>query len=127
LDRLIDIWGADGITAIFHVVKAAMAALNPGCQQAKVFYWCSLPCEAKKRSGMSTRSESFVQRCVNYAMKLVKMLPFLFNVLRGADRMNGILIWNWRNPKSKDNPVYYVQYAHARVMQCVPSIALKDN
>ena len=49
-----------------------------------------------------------------YAPKLAMMRRDIFMCSESPTSI-WILIWSWQNPKSSDNPVYYIQYAHARI------------
>jgi arginyl-tRNA synthetase len=112
-DRVIDVWGADHHGYIPRV-KGAMRALSldPARLEIALVQFAILYRGGKKAS-MSTRSGEFVtlrelrQEVGNDAARF-------FYVLRKSDQHLDFDL-NLAKSQSNDNPVYYVQYAHARV------------
>ncbi|MDH4149012.1 MAG: arginine--tRNA ligase [Betaproteobacteria bacterium] len=112
-DRVIDVWGADHHGYIPRV-KGALAAvgqdpdrLNVALVQFAVLY------RNGQKVSMSTRSGEFVtlrelrQEVGNDAARF-------FYVLRKSDQHLDFDL-DLAKSQSNDNPVYYIQYAHARV------------
>ncbi len=112
-ERVIDVWGADHHGYIPRV-KGAMKALaiDPGKLEIALVQFAVLYRDGKK-APMSTRSGEFVtlrelrQEVGNDAARF-------FYVLRKSDQHLDFDL-DLAKSQSNDNPVYYVQYAHARV------------
>ncbi len=112
-DRIIDIWGADHHGYIPRV-KGAIAALGlpPEKLEVALVQFAVLYRNGQKTS-MSTRSGEFVtlrelrQEVGNDACRF-------FYVLRKSDQHLDFDL-DLAKSQSNENPVYYVQYAHARV------------
>ncbi len=112
-DRLINIWGADHHGYIARV-KAAMTALGAKPDQLEVML-VQFAClyEGGEQVRMSTRSGHFVtlrelrQNAGNDATRF-------FYVMRRPDQHLDFDI-DLAKSQSNKNPVYYIQYAHARV------------
>jgi arginyl-tRNA synthetase len=112
-ERVIDVWGADHHGYISRV-KGAMKALaiDPGQLEIALVQFAVLYRDGKK-APMSTRSGEFVtlrelrQEVGNDAARF-------FYVLRKSDQHLDFDL-DLAKSQSNDNPVYYVQYAHARV------------
>ncbi|WP_068636266.1 arginine--tRNA ligase [Thauera butanivorans] len=112
-DRIIDIWGADHHGYIPRV-KGAIAALGlpPERLEVALVQFAVLYRNGQKTS-MSTRSGEFVtlrelrQEVGNDACRF-------FYVLRKSDQHLDFDL-DLAKSQSNENPVYYVQYAHARV------------
>jgi arginyl-tRNA synthetase len=112
-DQVINIWGADHHGYIPRV-KAAIEALgyNPARLVVKLVQFAILY-RGSERVPMSTRSGSFVtlrelrNEVGNDACRF-------FYVTRKADQHMDFDL-ELAKSESKDNPVYYIQYAHARV------------
>ncbi len=111
--RVIDIWGADHHGYIARV-KGAMQALgiDPDRLSVALVQFAVLYRDGKKVS-MSTRAGEFVtlrelrQEVGNDAARF-------FYVLRKSDQHLDFDL-DLAKSQSNDNPVYYVQYAHARI------------
>jgi arginyl-tRNA synthetase len=111
-DRMIDIWGADHHGYVPRV-KGAIAALglNPAQLDVALVQFAVLYRNGQKTS-MSTRSGEFVtlrelrNEVGNDACRF-------FYVLRKSDQHLDFDL-DLAKSQSNDNPVYYVQYAHAR-------------
>ena len=112
-ERVIDVWGADHHGYIPRV-KGAMKALaiDPDKLEIELVQFAVLYRDGKK-APMSTRSGEFVtlrelrQEVGNDAARF-------FYVLRKSDQHLDFDL-DLAKSQSNDNPVYYVQYAHARV------------
>jgi arginyl-tRNA synthetase len=112
-DKVINIWGADHHGYIPRV-KAALQALDidPEKLEVKLVQFAILYRD-KERVQMSTRSGSFVtlrelrEEVGNDAARF-------FYVTRKAEQHMDFDL-DLAKSESKDNPVYYIQYAHARI------------
>mgnify|MGYP000327032250 FL=1 len=112
-DKVINVWGADHHGYITRV-KAAISALgyDPERLVVKLVQFAILY-RGGERVQMSTRSGSFVtlrelrEEVGNDACRF-------FYVTRKADQHMDFDL-DLAKSESKDNPVYYIQYAHARV------------
>ena len=112
-DKVINIWGADHHGYIPRV-KAALQALDidPDKLDVKLVQFAILY-RGKERVQMSTRSGSFVtlrelrEEVGNDAARF-------FYVTRKAEQHMDFDL-DLAKSESKDNPVYYIQYAHARI------------
>ena len=112
-ERVIDVWGADHHGYIPRVKGALQAlALDPAKLEIALVQFAVLYRDGKKAS-MSTRSGEFVtlrelrQEVGNDAARF-------FYVLRKSDQHLDFDL-DLAKSQSNENPVYYVQYAHARV------------
>lgn len=112
-DQIIDIWGADHHGYIPRV-RAAMLAL--GADQAKLtvlLVQFATLYRGEERVQMSTRSGEFVtlRQLRNEVGK--DAARFFYMIRRSEQHMDFDL--QLATSKSSENPVFYVQYAHARV------------
>ncbi len=112
-ERVIDVWGADHHGYIPRVKGALQALeLDPAKLEIALVQFAVLYRDGKKAS-MSTRSGAFVtlrelrQEVGNDAARF-------FYVLRKSDQHLDFDL-DLAKSQSNENPVYYVQYAHARV------------
>jgi len=112
-DRIIDIWGADHHGYIARVKGAIQAlGLDPEKLQVVLVQFAVLYRNGQKAS-MSTRSGEFVtlrelrDEVGNDACRF-------FYVLRKADQHLDFDL-DLAKSQSNENPVYYIQYAHARI------------
>lgn len=112
-DYMLNIWGADHHGYIPRVKGAIEAlSLDPGRLEIALVQFAVLYRDGKKVS-MSTRSGEFVtlrqlrQEVGNDAARF-------FYVLRKSDQHLDFDL-DLAKSQSNDNPVYYVQYAHARI------------
>lgn len=120
-EQIIDIWGADHHGYIPRV-KAAMAALNQDVNQLKVLLvQFAILYRGKEKIGMSTRSGEFVT-LRELRHEVGKDAARFFYVLRSADQHMDFDL-ELAKSQSNDNPVYYVQYAHARVCSVFRQLA----
>lgn len=112
-DEVINIWGADHHGYIPRV-KAALSALqlNPDRLDVRLVQFAILY-RGQERVQMSTRSGSFVtlrelrEEVGNDATRF-------FYVMRKSEQHMDFDL-ELAKSHSKDNPVYYIQYAHARI------------
>ncbi|MFT6029233.1 MAG: arginyl-tRNA synthetase [Oleiphilaceae bacterium] len=112
-DKVINIWGADHHGYIPRV-KAALQALDIDTEKLEVkLVQFAILYRGKERVKMSTRSGSFVtlrelrEEVGNDAARF-------FYVTRKAEQHMDFDL-DLAKSESKDNPVYYIQYAHARI------------
>jgi len=112
-DKVINIWGADHHGYIVRV-KAAIQALgyDPERLVVKLVQFAILY-RSGERLQMSTRSGSFVT-LRELREEVGKDACRFFYVTRKADQHMDFDL-DLAKSESKDNPVYYIQYAHARV------------
>ena len=112
-DRIVNVWGADHHGYIPRV-RAAVEALghDPEHLQVRLVQFAILY-RGSERVQMSTRSGSFItlrelrEEVGNDAARF-------FYVLRKAEQHMDFDL-ELAKSQSKDNPVYYIQYAHARI------------
>ncbi len=111
--RLINIWGADHHGYVPRV-KAALQAAGRTAEELTVLLvqFASLY-EQGERQAMSTRSGEFVTLRSLYDDVGVDAARF-FYLMRRSDQHLAFDLTLARS-QSNDNPVYYVQYAHARI------------
>lgn len=112
-DRLINIWGADHHGYITRV-KAAVQALgkDPTCLQIPLVQFANLY-KGGEKLAMSTRSGEFVT-LRELRKQVGKDAARFFYVMRKHEQHLDFDL-DLATSQSKDNPVYYVQYAHARI------------
>ena len=112
-ERVIDVWGADHHGYIPRV-KGALAALgaNPGQLEIALVQFAVLYRGGAKVS-MSTRAGEFVT-LRELRHEVGNDAARFFYVLRKSDQHLDFDL-DLAKSQSNDNPVYYVQYAHARV------------
>ena len=111
-DRVIDVWGADHHGYIPRV-KGALRALelDPARLEVALVQFAVLYREGKKAS-MSTRSGDFVT-LRDLRAEVGNDAARFFYVLRKSDQHLDFDL-DLAKSQSNDNPVYYIQYAHAR-------------
>jgi len=112
-ERVIDIWGADHHGYVPRV-KAALAALGNDPERVNVLLvqFASLS-RGGERAQMSTRSGKFVtlrQLCKEVGRDAARF----FYIMRRCEQHLDFDL-DLAKSQSTDNPVYYVQYAHARI------------
>lgn len=112
-DRIINIWGADHHGYIPRV-KAALEALgaNPARLEVLLVQFAVL-WRGDEKVQMSTRSGEFVT-LRQLRNEIGKDAARFFYVLRKSDQHMDFDL-ELAASKSNENPVYYVQYAHARI------------
>lgn len=122
-ERLIDVWGADHHGHIGRM-KAALQALgkDPNCLDVLLVQFANLYRGGKKVQ-MSTRSGEFVtlralrEEVGNDAARF-------FYVTRRSDQHLDFDL-DLAKAQSNDNPVYYIQYAHARICSVIRQLEEK--
>ncbi|HBG31472.1 MAG TPA: arginine--tRNA ligase, partial [Gammaproteobacteria bacterium] len=120
-DRIIDLWGADHHGYVPRV-KAALAALGEDTDRLTVLLiQFAILYRGKQKVSMSTRAGEFVtlrelrEEVGNDAARF-------FYVLRSHEQHLDFDL-ELAKSQSADNPVYYVQYAHARVCSVFNQLA----
>jgi arginyl-tRNA synthetase len=119
-DKVINIWGADHHGYVPRVKAALQAlAINPDKLDVLLVQFAILY-RGKERVQMSTRSGSFVtlrelrEEVSNDAARF-------FYILRKSEQHMDFDL-ELAKSQSKDNPVYYVQYAHARICRVLEKL-----
>ncbi len=112
-DRVINIWGADHHGYIARV-KASLTALGYDADRLEIqlVQFANLYEDGKKMS-MSTRSGEFVT-LKQLRKDVGKDAARFFYVMRKADQHMDFDL-DLARDQSSDNPVYYLQYAYARI------------
>jgi arginyl-tRNA synthetase len=112
-DQVINIWGADHHGYIPRVKGALQAlGLDPDKLEIALVQFAVLYRDGKK-APMSTRSGEFVT-LRELRQEVGKDAARFFYVMRKSDQHLDFDL-DLAKSQSNDNPVYYVQYAHARV------------
>lgn len=112
-DTVIDIWGSDHHGYISRV-KASLTAMKQDENKLKVLLvQFAVLYRGEEKIAMSTRSGQFVM-LRELLEEVGKDAARFFYVLRGADQHMDFDL-ELAKTQSTDNPVYYVQYAYARV------------
>ena len=112
-DRVINVWGSDH-HGYLPRVRAAMDACDRDINKLEVIFiqFASLV-KAGKKVSMSTRSGDFIT--LNELMNEVTTeAARFFYINRKADQHLEFDL-DLAKEQSKDNPLYYIQYAHARI------------
>lgn len=124
MDTVINVWGADHHGYITRV-KAALEALgiDPARLVVKLVQFAILY-RGEERVQMSTRSGSFVT-LRELREEVGKDASRFFYVTRKAEQHMDFDL-ELAKSESKDNPVYYIQYAHARICTLIRKLAEKD-
>ncbi len=121
--KIINVWGADH-HGYLPRVKAAMSALGEDTDKFEVIFiqFANLIRGGKKLS-MSTRAGEFIS--LNELIEEVtsEAARFFFINRKGNQHLDFDL--DLAKEESKDNPLYYIQYAHARI--CSVFDKLKEN
>ncbi len=112
-DRVINIWGADHHGYITRV-KAGLTAMNYDADKLEIILvqFANLFRNGKKVA-MSTRSGEFVT-LKTLRTEVGADAARFFYVMRKSDQHMDFDL-DLATSQSSDNPVYYVQYAHARI------------
>ena len=119
-NRIIYIWGSDHHGYIVRIKAAAQAlGFNPERLTIRLVQFANLYKDGE-RLQMSTRSGSFVTLRALRA-DIGRDACRYFYVMRKADQHLDFDL-SLATSQSKDNPVYYVQYAHARICRVFESI-----
>ncbi len=112
-DTVIDVWGSDHHGYIPRV-KASLAAMQQDTERLKVLLvQFAVLYRGSEKVAMSTRSGEFVT-LRELREEVGRDAARFFYVLRSADQHMDFDL-ELAKSQSNDNPVYYVQYAHARV------------
>ena len=120
-DTVIDVWGSDHHGYIPRV-KASLTAMNEDENRLKVLLvQFAVLYRGAEKVAMSTRSGQFVT-LKELTEEIGKDAARFFYVLRGADQHMDFDL-ELAKSQSNDNPVYYVQYAHARVCSVFRQLA----
>ncbi len=120
-DTVIDIWGSDHHGYIPRV-KASLTAMKQDESKLKVLLvQFAVLYRGEEKISMSTRSGQFVMLRELFE-EVGKDAARFFYVLRGADQHMDFDL-ELAKSQSNDNPVYYVQYAHARVCSVFRQLA----
>jgi arginyl-tRNA synthetase len=122
-DHLINIWGADHHGYIPRI-KAVIAALggDPTRLEVLLVQFATLY-RGSERVQMSTRSGEFITLQGLYEEVGVDATRF-FYVMRRSDQHLDFDM-ELATSRSSENPVYYVQYAHARIVSLFRKLAEK--
>jgi arginyl-tRNA synthetase len=112
-DRVIDIWGADHHGYVPRI-KAALAAIGDDPERLHVLLvQFAILYKGGERMQMSTRSGEFVT-LRTLRSEVGNDAARFFYVLRKCEQHMDFDL-DLAKSQSSDNPVYYVQYAHARI------------
>ncbi len=112
-DRVIDIWGADHHGYVPRI-KAALAAIGDDPERLHVLLvQFAILYQGGERMQMSTRSGEFVT-LRELRHEVGNDAARFFYVLRRCEQHMDFDL-DLAKSQSNDNPVYYVQYAHARI------------
>lgn len=123
-DKVINIWGADHHGYITRV-KAAISALGYDANRLVVkLVQFAILYRGSERVQMSTRSGSFVT-LRELREEVGKDACRFFYVTRKADNHMDFDL-ELAKSQSKDNPVYYIQYAHARICSVLLKLTASD-
>jgi len=120
-DRVINIWGADHHGYIKRV-KAALAALgrDPEALEIQLVQFANLY-RGGERMSMSTRAGEFVT-LRQLREEVGDDAARFFYVLRRSEQHLEFDL-DLAKSQTKDNPVYYIQYAHARICSVLERLA----
>jgi len=122
-DKAINIWGADHHGYIARV-KAALSALdeNPDALEILLVQFATLY-RGTEKLPMSTRSGQFVtlKELLN---EVGKDATRFFYILRKSEQHLDFDL-ELAKSKSNENPVYYIQYAHARICSVLKQVKEK--
>lgn len=123
-DTVIDIWGSDHHGYIPRV-KASLTAMGQDEARLKVLLvQFAVLYRGSEKIAMSTRSGQFVT-LKELREEIGKDAARFFYVLRGADQHMDFDL-ELAKSQSNDNPVYYVQYAYARVCSVFRQLAERN-
>lgn len=112
-DQIIDVWGADHHGYVSRIKGAIEAlTLDPAKLEIALVQFAVLYREGKK-APMSTRSGEFVT-LRDLRQEVGKDAARFFYVMRKSDQHLDFDL-DLAKSQSNDNPVYYIQYAYARI------------
>lgn len=123
-DRLIDIWGADHHGYVPRV-RAAVSALgaNERALDVRLVQFAILYRNGE-RASMSTRSGEYVTLRELYGEVGIDAARY-FYVMRASEQHLDFDL-DLAKRQSNDNPVYYIQYAHARICRVYEQLAERE-
>ena len=122
-DLMIDLWGADHHGYVARV-KAAMQALGKNTDQLSVsLVQFAILYRGSERLSMSTRSGSFVT-LRQLREEVGSDAARFFYVMRAATQHLDFDL-ELATRQSNENPLYYIQYAHARVHSVFRQLPLR--
>ncbi len=123
-ERMIDIWGADHHGYVPRV-RAALAAMGEQPEQLEVLLvqFASLYRGGQKVQ-MSTRSGSFVTLRELRDEVGIDAARFFYVLRKSEQHMDFDL--DLARSQSSENPVYYIQYAHARIHSVMRQLKEKE-
>jgi arginyl-tRNA synthetase len=111
--KIIDIWGADHHGYVSRIRAAFQAfGIEPQCLEFRLVQFAILY-RGEEKISMSTRSGEFVT-LRELRQEVGKDAARFFYVMRSAEQHMDFDL-ELAKSQSSENPVYYVQYAHARV------------
>lgn len=114
-DILIDVWGSDHHGYVSRV-KAAMQAMNANSDTLEVLLvQFAILYKSGKKLAMSTRSGQFVTLRELRTEVGTDAARFFYVQRKSEQHMDFDL--DLAKSQSNENPVYYIQYAHARICQ----------
>jgi len=120
-DRLVDVWGADHHGYVPRV-KAALAALGDDPARLDILLvQFAVLWRGGQKVQMSTRSGEFVT-LRQLRKEVGRDAARFFYVMRKAEQHLDFDL-DLAKSRSADNPVYYIQYAHARVASVLRQLA----
>ncbi len=123
-DRVIDIWGADHHGYVPRV-KAALQALGDEVERLDVLLvQFAILYQGGERVQMSTRSGEFVT-LRELRKEVGRDAARFFYVMRKCEQHLDFDL-DLAKSQSSDNPVYYVQYAHARICSVLRQAAERE-
>lgn len=123
-EQIINIWGADHHGYIPRV-KAAMQALGADTEKLKVLLvQFAVLYRGGEKVQMSTRSGSFVT-LRQLRNEVGQDAARFFYVMRKAEQHMDFDL-KLATSKTNENPVFYVQYAHARICSVLKQLADKE-
>ena len=124
MDTVINVWGADHHGYIIRVKSALQAlGIDPARLVVKLVQFAILY-RGEERVQMSTRSGSFVT-LRELREEVGKDASRFFYVTRKAEQHMDFDL-ELAKSESKDNPVYYIQYAHARICTLIKKLAAQN-
>ena len=122
--RLIDIWGADHHGYVARV-KAALQALNADKDRFEVLLvQFAILYRGGEKLAMSTRSGEFVT-LRELRNEVGNDAARFFYVMRKCEQHMDFDL-DLAKSQSSDNPVYYVQYAHARICSVLAQLSERN-
>ena len=124
-DRIINIWGSDH-HGYLPRVKAAMEASKKNVEKLEVvFIQFANLIRAGKKVTMSTRSGKFIT-LKELIEEVTSEAARFFYINRKADQHLDFDL-DLAKEQSKDNPLYYIQYAHARICSVLRKSKAKEE